>query len=301
MSSTDDAMKQLISQIAKTLRQLANMGSSNIDYLRIRAVTALAICALSITAPAALAAKKDPFTGNWISIQYTNGKEFLLKLQQIDHELIGWEGKLPPDTEKLAPDLKGQIKGKVADVEVQHRRGYQAHALLTLQGDKLVWQLLESDNRSSRYFPLASTLSRKDDDEIPAASQFTAVNNSGAQPLISILEQASTFDAALGAVGPSTSASFGAYRALVNRNLKADDISLQTLLKGKSPAGRLYAAAIIWEINHDAGMDAFKSLATDNAQVEYKSGEKVIATAVSAIARSFLEKGSYMDFPSKKY
>jgi len=295
-------MKQLISKIAKvTQRQYSRMVTAEINHSQLRAATAVLLCAFSINATAAHAAKKDPFTGNWISIQYTNGKEFLLKLQQVDHELIGWEGKLPPDTEKLAPDLKGQIKGKIADIEVQHRRGYQAHAQLRLQGDKLVWQLMESDNRSSRYFPLASTLSRKDDDDIPAASQFTAVNNSGAQPLISILEQASTFDAALGAVGPTTSASFGAYRALVNRNTKTDEISLQALLKGKNPAGRLYAAAIIWESNHDAGMEAFKSLALDNAQVEYKSGEKVIATEVSAIARSFIEKGSYLDFPSKKY
>ena len=117
--------------------------------------------------------RRYPFTGSWISTQFTNGKEFHLRLQQDDHELIGWEGRLPANSEQLPPDLRGVISGKVADIEVEHRRGYKAHARLTLRGGKLVWQLLDSDNKSTRYFPLASTLHKQDED---AASDSATVS-----------------------------------------------------------------------------------------------------------------------------
>ena len=246
-------------------------------------------------------ARKAPFTGNWISLQYTNGKEFQLKLEQLDHELIGWEGKLPADLKKVPPDLKGTIKGKIADISVQHRRGYQAHAQLRLQGDKLVWQLMESDNRSSRYFPLASTLNRHDDDSPPESSQLSAINNSSDQPLWDILAQADAFEATTTAEAASVSPYFSSYKALSNRQAKTDDISLQALLKSSKPAARLYAAAIIWDTNQSDGIETFKTLSADNTPVQYKSGNDVIPSSVSEIAKSFVETGGYRDFPSKKY
>ena len=265
---------------------------------RFNAFFLLAISAL--LSPAAMA-KKDPFTGNWISKQFTNGKEFHLKIQQADHELIGWEGRLPPNTDKLEPDLRGTVKGKEADLDVQHRRGYKAHARLRLQGDKLVWQLLESDNRSNRYFPLASTLLRQDEDVAPSSAQLAPFNKDSNQLLWDLLAQADSFNTgALGEAG-STSPSFSAYKALLKQEPKPDDQSLQILLKGSNAAGRLYAAAIAWEQNHDAGLDAFKSLAADPTNVTYKTGCEVFQTTVQEIARSFVEKGSYMDFPSRKY
>lgn len=272
---------------------------------RISKCTALLFLAFLTTTPAE-SAKKAPFSGNWISLQYTNGKEFRLKLEQADGELIGWEGKLPPNMEKVAPDLKGVIKGKIADIEVQHRRGYQAHAQLRLQGTKLVWQLMESDNRSSRYFPLASTLNRSDDDNPPEqAQQLSAVNNSSDQPIWGILEAAESFDSGETAQhqqNQDTSPYFSAYRALLGHNIKADDISLQALLKSNKAAGRLYAAVILWDLNHADGLEAFKSLAKDDAPVVFKSTDgKTTSTTVTEIARSFMESGAYMDFPSKKY
>lgn len=120
--------------------------------------------------------KSEPFTGDWVSKQFTNGKEFHLKIQQNKNELIGWEGRLPPQ-QLPEPDFTGSINGKEAEIEIAHRRGYKAHVKLSIRGDRLVWQLLDGTERSSRYFPLASTLKKtsvetKSTQTIPAAPAF---------------------------------------------------------------------------------------------------------------------------------
>jgi hypothetical protein len=253
-----------------------------------------------LTAPAALA-KKNPFGGSWISSQYTNGKEFLLRLKQDDHDLIGWEGKLPPEIDNVPPDLMGTVKGKSADVTVQHRRGYQAHARLRLQGQKLIWQLMESDNRSSRYFPLASTLNRSSQESPRAPFVIPVSGNNSEQPIWDILLRAESFDGPHDSQSPVSSPYFSAYEALTARGLKHDDPSLRSLLKSGSPAGRLYAASILWDLNRDDGVAAFKSLLGDNAPVLFKCSREATPTTISEIARSFVEAGFYRDFPSKKY
>lgn len=246
-----------------------------------------------------IAFRRSPFTGNWISTQYTNGKEFHLRLQQDDHDLIGWEGRLPANSDQLQPDLKGTIKGKIADIEVDHRRGYKAHARLTMQGSKLVWQLMESDNRSSRYFPLASTLHRRDEDIAGDSAQVAPRTDDGL--LWDLLLHAKTVDSGVTGESKDPSPSLGAYKALLSRNPKVDDASLQALLKCSSPSGRVYAACMIWDLDHNAGTDVFKSLVSDNTDVSYKTGDEVIGTTISKIAQSFLQTGSFMDFPSKRY
>ncbi|MBX9725089.1 MAG: hypothetical protein K2X81_27040, partial [Candidatus Obscuribacterales bacterium] len=92
-----------------------------------------------------------------------------------------------------------------------------------------------------------------------------------------------------------------AYKALLSHETKADDAAVQALFKSSSAAGRLYAALLAWDNNHDAGLDAFKQLAADQAPVDYKSGCEVLKTTVSEVAKSFLERGKYLDFPSKSY
>ncbi len=258
-------------------------------------VSALALCTI---APGE-AAKKTPFTGAWVSTQYTNGRIFNLKLQQEDQQLIGWEGKLPASTDQLQPDLKGSIKGKTAEVEVSHRRGYKAHVRLNLQGDKLVWHLVDADNRSNRYFPIASTLNKQADD-VPSESAAIQ-NKSGDQLLFDILAHAESLDSAATGEGNSPSPYFSAYKALLSHETKADDAAVQSLLKCSSASGRLYAALLAWDNNHEAGLDAFKQLAADQAPVDYKSGCEVLKTTVSEVAKSFLERGKYLDFPSKSY
>lgn len=262
------------------------------------AIALISLLSLLLCMQASFATKKPPFSGLWVSKQYTNGKEFHLKLQQIDDELIGWEGRLPANIDELPPDLKGNIKGKSALVEVEHRRGYKAHAKLTLQNGKLVWQLTDADNKSSRYFPIASTLQRRDEDVTANSAKTTT---SGDQLLWDLLSRADSFDTGTIGEGAQTSPYFNAFRALVSHTPKLDDRALQALLKSSSAAGRLYAACILWELDRNAGLQAFNSLLTDNAAVNYRSGCEVMATNVAEVARSFVEKGSFLDFPSKRY
>lgn len=116
----------------------------------------------AVSAVAAHAKNNEAFSGQWVSKQYTNGKEFHLKIQQDKDDIVGWEGRLPPQ-QLPEPDFVGKIDGKEAEIEVTHRRGYKAHVKLSLRGDRLVWQLIDATGRSSRYFPLASTLIKQSD------------------------------------------------------------------------------------------------------------------------------------------
>lgn len=263
---------------------------------------ALILIAICFAMPIAQA-KKNAFTGSWLSKQYTNGKEFQLKIQQNNDELLGWEGIIPQNLENVPPDFTGTIKGKEADIEVQHRRGYKAHAHLRLQGDKLVWQLFDSDSRSNRYFPLASTLSKRDDDTEAATGQsaMPTTEKNPDQFLYDILANCDSFDSGTIGEGAGMPASFSAYKAIVSHNPASDTPALQALSKSSKPAARVYAAAICWEINHEAGLQAFKALENDSTPVAFKSGCEVLNVTVQEIARSYLQKGSYLDFPAKKY
>ena len=248
-------------------------------------------------------AKKNAFAGSWLSKQYTNGKEFQLKIQQNDDELLGWEGIIPQNLDNVPPDFTGTIKGKEADIEVQHRRGYKAHAHLRLQGDKLVWQLFDSDSRSNRYFPLASTLSKRDEDAESATGQsaMPTTEKNPDQFLYDILANCDSFDSGTVGEGGGMPASFSAFKAIVSHAPTSDSAALKALSKSTKPAARVYAAAINWEINHEAGLQAFKALESDSTPVAFKSGCEVMNVTVQEIAKSYLERGSYLDFPSKKY
>lgn len=270
-----------------------------------RMKTAIKVASLLIAICCAIPiaqAKKTPFSGSWLSKQYTNGKEFQLKIQQSDDEIVGWEGIIPTNLENVPPDFTGTIKGKEADIDVSHRRGYKAHAHLRLQGDKLVWQLFDSDSRSNRYFPLASTLSKRDDDaSTPDAKPMPSTEKNPDQFLYDILANCDSFDNSAVGDGGEMPASFSAYKAIIGHTPSSDSAALKALLKSTKPAARVYGAAISWDINHEAGMEAFKSLANDPSPVPYKSGCEVLNVTVQEIARSFLDKGAYLDFPSKKY
>lgn len=270
-----------------------------IQLLVVSSILSSSYLAFPIAINPANAAKKLPFTGNWVSSQFTNGKEFNLRLQQTDKDsLIGWEGRLPASSEHIPADIKGTIDGRTADIQIEHRRGYKAHAILELRSGKLVWKLLESDSRASRYFPLASTLNKRD--ENVANDSAKKSNNGGEQVLWDILAHADSFESGTIGEGGQASAYFNAYKALITR-ATADDTALRALLETGSAAGKLYAAAILWELNKDAGLAAFKSLQSNGAAVTFKSGCESFPTSVSEVASSFVTNGSYLDFPSKQY
>ena len=327
---------------------------------------------------------KDPFTGTWISRQYTNGREFTLKIQQTNGEIIGWEGRLPPRGE-VAPDFRGKVEGKKALVDVTHRRGYTAQAILSMRGEKLVWQLLNGSERSGKYFPLASTLNKQFDhagvessDATAKAKDPSATTNgankgsaknlspetfkteapeeagnepriapettgtgAGTSPVINvsdpvsqqtnplrsgssarresssavseidavkemilmdIMKHATAFETANIGEGGSPSASFNAYKALSSKGVSETLAqSLKQQMKEASPAGKLYLACALWDTEKAAGVSAFKSLLSDTSSVKYITGCEVSNETVAGIAKSFLERGAFLDFPTKKY
>jgi hypothetical protein len=190
--------------------------------------TALVANALIMSSGAFAEAKSgEPFTGEWVSKQYTNGKEFHLKIQQDKNELVGWEGRLPPQ-QLPEPDFTGIIDGKEAEIEVVHRRGYKAHVKLSIRGDRLVWQLIDATGRSSRYFPLASTLIKQADSIASDKTQtlkYTsppAGTNSSIQPVSTSANDADT-TAAPATPSPSQAIEAGRMPALPGSNPASSD------------------------------------------------------------------------------
>lgn len=61
------------------------------------------------------------------------------------------------------------------------------------------------------------------------------------------------------------------------------------LLNNSTPAGRLYAAILLNEIDSEAGHNAFKKLLTDKAVVKYCTGSLFSDMTVSELAKELLE------------
>lgn len=279
----------------------------------------VAISSLTALARPVQARTKEPFTGTWISKQYTNGREFQLKIKQNKDELIAWEGRIASGTEP-APDLHGRVNGKTVDLEITHRRGYKGRAILSLRGEKLVWQMTDGGTISSKYFPIASTLLKQDETsgattvaqkkkELQANKNVSSSSATNSQDkkmpdkveiLISVLKNANSFQAERGGLG-AESALFGTYQNLLAEKIQPDNPFLQDLLKNGSPGGKLYAACILWEHNKEDGIKAFNLLSSDKSKVTYSSGCEASHETVDGIAKSIIERGSFLDFPLKKY
>ena len=75
---------------------------------------------------------------------------------------------------------------------------------------------------------------------------------------------------------------------------------LEWMLKNATPAGKLYAAALIHEMRlangKTDGNEGFRTLLTDQSKVSYQTGCKGFSFKVSGIAQAFNDKGKFMNF-----
>ncbi len=94
---------------------------------------------------------------------------------------------------------------------------------------------------------------------------------------------------------------FAAYRRICNSWNKLEPNDLENMLKSGTPAGKLYAAALLSEVNCNRAQptqmkSGFNRLVNDNSKVVYRSGCIASEHTVSEIAKAFLAKGQFQDF-----
>lgn len=94
---------------------------------------------------------------------------------------------------------------------------------------------------------------------------------------------------------------FAAYQRILTNWTKLDANDLDSLMKAGTPAGKLYAAALVWETNCYRGQPGkmktgFDQLNNDNTKVMYRSGCCVSEHTVGEIARAFIKDGQFQEF-----
>lgn len=118
---------------------------------------------------------------------------------------------------------------------------------------------------------------------------------------LKMLKTASAFTRGGGERAAAEVDEYDAYKKICTNWNKLGESDLNDLLESATPAGKLYAAALIWETNCYRGQPAmmksgFESLKNDKAKVKYQSGCDVSEHTVGEIASAFLKDGQWLDF-----
>jgi hypothetical protein len=108
------------------------------------------------------------------------------------------------------------------------------------------------------------------------------------------LLKAKTWNDGVRGEGPEISKNFLAYSDAVAILSKLRTEDLEYVLKSGTPAGRIYAAMLLKQSGRDN--QSFQKLLADKSTVDYVSGCKAMSAAVQDIARSFIDKGCYLNF-----
>lgn len=94
---------------------------------------------------------------------------------------------------------------------------------------------------------------------------------------------------------------FAAYKRALELHLDPMGRELDDLIKNGSPAGRIYACFIAWELDNPAGIARFEKLRKDGSKVLYRGGCAIEETTVAKIATEFLARHHYKDFPTSRF
>lgn len=117
---------------------------------------------------------------------------------------------------------------------------------------------------------------------------------------IEILSQASEVYWDVHAISDKTVLSpvYGAFRKACALPIDPHGAELDWLLSNGTPAGKVFACFIAWELDFDAGLERFDSLLGDETTVNYRSGCFGFPTTLNNIATQFLSERKFHDFPS---
>lgn len=94
---------------------------------------------------------------------------------------------------------------------------------------------------------------------------------------------------------------FAAYKSTRELNLKPNGEEINWLIKNGSPSGKVYGAFLSWEGDFNSGRSRFEKLKDDQSKVIYRNGCTGEETTVAAIAREFLSKDQFKDFPTSRF
>lgn len=105
---------------------------------------------------------------------------------------------------------------------------------------------------------------------------------------LEMIKKAETLDDSAVGYAAKKTKTFEAFEKALGEgsSIKAE---IEWLLNNSTPAGRLYAAILLNEIDSEAGHNAFKKLLTDKAMVKYCTGSLFSDMAVSELAKELLE------------
>lgn len=118
---------------------------------------------------------------------------------------------------------------------------------------------------------------------------------------LKMLKNASVFSKGGGECADAKADAYSAYKKICTNWNKLGRDDLNDLLRSATPAGKLYAAALISETNCYRGQPdkmtgGFETLKNDKAKVQYQSGCEVSEHTVGEIASAFIKDGQFLDF-----
>lgn len=94
---------------------------------------------------------------------------------------------------------------------------------------------------------------------------------------------------------------YGAFKKACALPIDPRGAELDWLMSNGTPAGKVFACFIAWELDFDAGLERFNSLLGDETTVNYRSGCFGFPTTLSNIATQFLNERKFHDFPSSNH
>ncbi len=118
---------------------------------------------------------------------------------------------------------------------------------------------------------------------------------------VKLLERANVFSHGEILSQATKNEQFAAYRRICVNWTKLGTSELAEMMAAGTPAGKLYAAALIWETNCYRGnpekmKSGFDRLKDDKSKVVYRSGCLLLEHTVGEIASSFIKDGQFKEF-----
>lgn len=119
-------------------------------------------------------------------------------------------------------------------------------------------------------------------------------NSGNAQNLLEVISNAKAFETEFVGEG-GKSAAYAAYAELIYSN-KDPIEKIMKQIKAASPAGKLYLAALVRELDSRQGIVALNGLMADESKTRFQSGCKGTQVKVNEVAKALLENGQFLTF-----
>lgn len=120
-------------------------------------------------------------------------------------------------------------------------------------------------------------------------------------PCLSVLMTTKIFADGVRGESPDLSPGYKAFLEAYGLLPKISNGDLQHLVKNATPAGKLYAAALLRVKGELPRSECYASLLSDQSSVDYQSGCRLTTAKVSEIAKQLLDSDKYLNFTPGVY